>query len=330
MLSINSFIYELQYKQLKSKEKNLSLNQLQYFIAVAKHLSYRRAAQILGVSQPTLTNQINSLEDHLGVKLFERSRTGTHLSAQGRLLLEEAEGVMLACARFTEAAQVLAEGENTTYRLGIPPTLGPYLLPHIFPELHKKHPGLKFYVREAAPRNLQQGLLNGDYDLILSPMTAANSQIMMEPLFTEPLKFVINSEHRLAGQELIQPKALAGEKILTLEDRHHFHHQVMQICGELNADLSRDYEGTSLDTLRQMVVMGMGSAFLPGLYIHSELHNPEALHVTELKGKPIVREHLLAWRNTSPSRTFFRQLAGEIRDLVELKLHSAVRTKGRD
>lgn len=309
---------------MRSKDRSPSIAQLRYFVAVAKHLSYRKAAQALGVSQPTLTSQINSLENLLGVTLFERSRTGTHVSPQGRVLLVDAERVLRSNAQFIETAQVLAEGESTTYRLGVPPTLGPYLLPHIFPELHKAHPALKFYVREASPDQLQQGLLSGDYDLILSPTTVSDSQIMLEPLFTEPLKFVIPSDHPLAGKSYIEPQALRGEKVLTLEDHHHFHHQVMQICGQIGAELRRDYEGTSLDTLRQMVVMGMGAAFLPGLYIHSEIHNPSALHVCEIAGEPIVREHLLAWRNTSPSRVFFRKLAKEIRELVLTNLSKAV------
>ena len=109
-----------------------------------------------------------------------------------------------------------------------------------------------------------------------------------------------------------------------MEDKHHFHHQVLDICNELGAELQRDYEGTSLDTLRQMVVMGMGAAFLPGLYVHSEMHNPESLHVCEIKNKPILRQHALAWRNTSPSRVFFRELADRFRRIIKARLSHVV------
>ncbi len=301
-----------------------SFNQLKYFVTVAKHLSYRRAAQVLGISQPTLTSQINALENSMGVVLFERSRSGTLLSAQGRSLLESAEDVLHACMRLEEAARDLADGPQTTYRLGIPPTLGPYLLPHILPVLHKRYAKLKFYVREDAPKHLEQGLINGEYDLILSPSSTISSHLVVEPLFIEPLKFVVASDHRLAGQAFVQPSDIRGEKVLTLQDTHHFHHQVQEICALLDADLQRDYEGTSLDTLRQMVVMGMGVAFLPGLYIHSELHKPEALHVCELAEMPIKRQHALAWRNTSPSRVFFRELTSEIKLLVKERLGDVV------
>ena len=99
---------------------------------------------------------------------------------------------------------------------------------------------------------------------------------------------------------------------------------MQRICEDIGADLQRDYEGTSLDTLRQMVVMGMGVAFLPGLYIHSELHKPEALHVCEIADMPIERQHSLAWRNTSPSRKTFREMSIIIRRIIEERLADAV------
>ena len=157
---------------------------------MAKYLSL--AAGILGISQPTLTSQISALENLLGLTLFERSRTGTLLSPQGKALLDAAEEVLQASQRFSEIARDLSEGEVVTYRLGIPPTLGPYLLPFVLPDLHKRKPGLRFYVREGAPNALQHGLLRGEYDLILSPLSA-KTQLITQPLFKEPLKFVTPS-----------------------------------------------------------------------------------------------------------------------------------------
>jgi LysR family hydrogen peroxide-inducible transcriptional activator len=246
------------------------------------------------------------------------------LSPQGKALLPAAEEVLQSSQRFSEIARDLSVGDVVTYRLGIPPTLGPYLLPFVLPDLHKRKPGLRFYVREGAPSALQHGLLRGEYDLILSPLSKENSQLITQPLFNEPIKFVIPSDHPLAGKEYVKPEDISGEKVLTLEDRHHFHHQVQRICDDIGADLQRDYEGTSLDTLRQMVVMGMGVAFLPGLYIHSELHKPEALHVCELADMPIERMHSLAWRNTAPGRQTFREISVIIKHIIETRLCDAV------
>lgn len=307
-----------------SNEKQPTLSQVKYFVAVARQLSFRRAAQSLGVSQPTLTAQIQALEKNMSVSLFERNRHGTLLTPQGKALLGHADKILQATRRFNDTARELVDGATTTYRLGVPPTLGPYLLPHILPELHKRFNKLKFYVREGAPQQLEDGLLNGDFDLIISPASHESSQLVVAELFTEPLKLVMPSDHTLAGHAYIQPSQIKGEKVLTLEDTHHFHYQIQRICRQIDAHVHRDYEGTSLDTLRQMVVMGVGVSFLPGLYVHSELHRPDELHVCELLDMPITRLHHLIWRNTAPSRVFFKELSQFIRTIVAHKLADVV------
>ena len=301
-----------------------TFRQIEYFVAIASRCSYRRAAEELGVSQPALTTQIRSLEALLGLSLFERSRSGTLLTPEGRELLEQARKMLLAMREFRESAETISQGLQTTYKLGVPPTLGPYLLPRVLPALHAQHHRLKLYVREGTPRNLLRGLSEGSYDIAIVPLPVDREDLSVEPLFTEPLKFVIPADHRLAGKKTVSPSQLRGEKVLTLEGQHHFHHQVQEICQDLGADLQRDYEGTSLDTLRQMVVMGLGVAFLPGLYVHSEMHNPEALHVTEIKSKPIRRQHGLVWRASTPSRRLYRELAAQIREIVSERLGDVV------
>ncbi|MFT2092909.1 LysR substrate-binding domain-containing protein [Paraglaciecola sp. 2405UD69-4] len=301
-----------------------SIKQLTYFLAVAKSLNFRQAANNLNISQPTLTNQIIKLEENLGLILFERSRSGTLLSVNGRELLIHAEQLIQTMDEFQNAARELSQGPRTTFKLGIPPTLGPYLLPFVLPQLHQLYDKLKFYVREASPTDLYSGLYKGEFDLIITPFSNLPSDLVVEPLFTEPLKLVLPSEHKLSKQAFIEPNMLNSLRILTLEDKHHFHYQVLDICNELGAELQRDYEGTSLDTLRQMVVMGMGAAFLPGLYVHSEMHVPESLHVCEILNKPISRQHALAWRNTSPSRVFFRELADRFKRIIKARLDHVV------
>lgn len=306
------------------KDKSPTLSQLNYFVAVAKHENFRAAANQLGISQPTLTGQIATMEHAIGVTLFERSRSGTRLTPQGRSLLASAEKVLQASQRFSEQAASLSENSQTTYRLGVPPTLGPYLLPYILPDLHKTFPRLKFYVREAAPHDLEAALSRGEFDLIISPLSQDSEKLSSAGLFEEPLKFVVPSDHKLFGKSLINPSDLAGERVLTLENNHHFHYEVLQICDQLGARILKDYEGTSLDTLRQMVVMGMGVAFLPGLYIQSELHKPEALHVCEISNLPIVRKHSLVWRTTSANRVFYRELVVLLRQVIAQRLGAAV------
>ena len=265
------------------------------------------------MSQPTLTNQIMALEHALGLQLFERSRAGTMPTATTRELLPGARRVLEEYRGLIDRAETLSRGPAGTYRLGVTPTLGPYLLPHILPTIHRRYAALKLYVREDAPRDLEAGLAAGEQDLILTPLPLNEARLTVAPLFQETLKLVMSSEHPLSRKERIEPRDLAGESVLTLQEHHHFHQQIQALCDRLNARVLRDYEGTSLDTLRHMVTMGMGIAFLPALYVRSEIHQPHELRVTTVHGEAIHRTHALAWRTASPARQLFQEIAREIR-----------------
>jgi LysR family hydrogen peroxide-inducible transcriptional activator len=293
-----------------------TLRQLEYFVAVAEASSFRRAAERLRVSQPTLTNQILALEQALGLALFERSRAGTMPTAATRELLPSARRVLEESHGFVDRAEAFARGPAGTYRLGVTPTVGPYLLPHILPDIHRRYAALKLYVREAAPRELEAGLAVGDQDVILTPLPVDQARLTVVPLFREPLKLVLSAGHRLAAKKRIEREHLAGESVLTIEEHHHLHQQIQQLCDRLDARVLRDYEGTSLDTLRHMVTMGMGIAFLPALYVRSEIHQPRELRVTTVHGEAIHRTHALAWRSASPARQLFQEIANEIRTVA--------------
>ena len=208
--------------------------------------------------------------------------------------------------------------------MGVTPTLGPYLLPHVLPELHRKHQTLKLYVREDAPSDLQQELRSGGFDLILSPQPIAGGDFDVEQLFREPLKLVLPSDHRLAGKARVSRSDLFGEEVLTIDEHHLFHRQISELCEDLGATIRRDYEGTSLDTVRQMVVMGMGIAFLPALYVTSEIGESASLRVTNVQGVKVNRQHAIAWRSRSPLRGIFRMLAEEIKVIVRKRLRQHV------
>src|SRR5690606_7072026 len=153
---------------------------------------------------------------------------------------------------------------------------------------------------------LQEGLRNGTYDLILTTLPIEDPAFTVVPLIREPIYLVVNGEHPLTASTTITAEQLAGLNILTMEEHHLFYRQVEELSRKFNAKLLRDYEGTSLDAIRQMVFMDMGVAFLPSLYIRSEINNRDNLHVLRIEGESIYRIHALAWRNTSPLRGFYR------------------------
>lgn len=302
----------------------LSLKQIRYFAAVAEDGSFRQAAFKLNVTQPTLSNQIAVLENVLGVVLFERSKNGTSTTTEGRELLPSALRIIEEAQGFADQASSLSGGGMGTYRLGVTPTLGPYLLPHILTPIHANHAQLKLYVREEAPSDLENGLINGRHDFILSTLPIMSKELVVMPLFREPLKLAISQEHKLAKKARINRMDLFGEQVLTIGEHHLFHRQINELCERVGAVVRRDYEGTSLDTLRQMVVMGMGLAFLPALYVRSEIRQENELRIAEVEGVNVVRNHALVWRSTSPARHFYKELALEIREIVERTLKHVV------
>ena len=303
---------------------DISLKQLQYFAAVAEYGSFRQAAFRLGITQPTLSNQIAIMEKALKIQMFERTRKGINVTPQGRELLLSARRVLEEAQGFISQSAILSGGGIGTFRLGVTPTLGPYLLPHILTPIHNKYSDLKLYVRENAPSELETGLINGQHDLILTTLPIMSSELVVAPLFREPIKLALARDHRLADRLTINREDLLGEPVLTISEHHLFHRQITELCERVGAHALRDYEGTSLDTLRQMVVMGMGVAFLPALYAKSEIRNEEELRVADVDGINVVRNHALVWRNTSPASSFYRQLSEEIKSMIETNLASDI------
>jgi LysR family transcriptional regulator, hydrogen peroxide-inducible genes activator len=207
-------------------------------------------------------------------------------------------------------------GLHGTLRLGVPPTLGPYLLPHIVPALHARHPELRLYVREDTPASLHVDLEAGRFDLVVTPLPVQAAGLAVERLFREPLRVVVAHDHPLAGAGQLDRRDLAGEKVLAIERGHHLHAQVSDICAEHGAVLLRDYEGTSLDALRLMVGMGLGLAFLPALYVRSEIGGRADLRVLDLARPQLYRQIGMAWRTTSVHGDEFVALAELIRAIA--------------
>jgi LysR family hydrogen peroxide-inducible transcriptional activator len=302
----------------------IGIKHIRYFLAVADHGSFRQAAFKLNTTQPSLSNLITGLEETLGVKLFERNRRGTHITPAGRELLANARRVLEETQGMMDRADTISGGGFGTHRLGVTPTLGPYLLPHILPSIHRHYNRLQLYVREEPPSDLEMGLVNGQYDLILSTLPIVSKELVVAPLCREPLRLITSRDHKLAEKVRINRMDLLGEPILTISEHHLFHRQITELCERVGAQVRRDYEGSSLDTLRQMVVMGMGSAFLPALYVRSEIRDEEELRIAVVEGVDVMRNHALAWRHSSPNKAFYRQLAGEIRDIIGSSLSDVV------
>lgn len=293
-----------------------SIRQLEYLVALDEQRHFKRAAERCHVSQPTLSAQLAALEEKLDVQLVERQRGRIVLTDIGRQVVEIARRVLNDVDEIRDLSASHGVGLGGVVRLGMAPTVGPYLVPRIVPALHKAYPALKIYAREELPVSLPASLEDGRHDLIIAPLPMRQADIEMEPLFREPLFLAMPSDHRLAARKRIERKDLVDEEILALETGHQLHEQVEDLCHEVGARLLTDYEGTSLDTLREMVGMGMGMAFLPGLYVRAQLRDERGIRIVELGGRRINRTIGLAWRRTSARKVQFREFGDRFRDGV--------------
>lgn len=300
-----------------------SVEQLTYFLAVARYGSFSLAASELNISQPTLSTQLAEMEDQLGAGLFERGEAGALLSPRGRKLLPYARKVLASFDEFMEAADSTDTGA-VTYRLGVKSTFGPYALPRIMPAIHALHKNLKLYVREEAPSLLEPKLENGELDLILTAFPTNSGRLSGERLLREDIKVVLPATHPLACSDTLRGEDLKGIKLLTTQEGHRLTRLTEQVATRFGAEVQVDYQGTSLDALRLMVVMDMGIALLPALYIHSEIRDDTALAVREIEGESFSRIIGIAWRSTSPARKFYRTLASDMRQVLSVELGDVV------
>lgn len=268
------------------------------------------------------------MEKELAAVLFERSRSGATLSPAGRELLPMARNILEELDALVDTASASRTGK-AVYRLGVKTTLGPYLLPRILPSIHSTHTGLKLYVREDTPDLLESSLEQGELDLILTGHPTNSARLDGEPLLRESIRLVLPAGHPLAEKDVLQGEDLAGRQILTIGQGHHLTRLVDQVAAKFGAEVLRDYEGTSLDALRLMVVMGMGLAFLPALYIHSEIRADSSLVVRDVERYSIARIVGLSWRKSAPSRTFYREFAQDLRRVIRSELGAVVRVIDR-
>ncbi len=296
--------------------KRPSIKQIEYFLTVARASSFRGAAEQLGLTQPALTVQIAALEAVLGMQLFDRSRAGTLLSPAGRELLPLAREILDQFQQLVDFSEQAQHEMAGTIRLGVSPTIGPYLLPRVLPVLHQRFPFLKLHIQEDVPRKLEAGLEAGDYDLILTvlPMNAGNNRI--RALFTESIHAVFRTDHPLANKEKLRGRDLHQQDVINIDDTHHLHRQLVTLCDKYGAHLLRQQEANTLSAMRLMAMMGMGIAFLPELFVQAELNQSESLMSARLEDEELTRTHIAMWRKSAASKPLFQKLSYEIKAIA--------------
>lgn len=299
-----------------------SLRQLRYLVALSEARHFRKVAEAMGISQPSLSLQIGNLEDLLGARLVERGRGPVTLTPEGREVVARAARVVAEVRSIADLTASLQTGLTGTIRLGTTPTIGPYLMPFVVERLHAKYPDLRLYIREVMPRDLRGGLLEGSLDVILTQLPEGGADLTTQRLFREPLLLAMPDDHALAQKAEVTEADLADLNVLSLGPDYAMHAQIAALCHQHGGLIARDYEGTSLDAIRQMVGMGMGVAFLPRLYARSEIDSRSSnVAVRPFRRSTVTRSIGLVWRSAAGAGMFER-LSDVIKDAARAHLQT--------
>ena len=243
----------------------MNLRDLRYLVALADTRHFGRAAERCHVSQPTLSAQIKKLEEQLGVALLERQPRNVALTAPGIEVVARARRVLLEVDAMSDIAKLARDPLSGKLRIGLIPTLGPYLLPLAAPRLRKELSHLELMLYEYQTSELMAHLRDGHVDVAILALLPDLGPFEQRVLFDEQFMVALPPGHRLAAKAHIRPDDLAGETLLLLEDGHCLRDQALAVCGTVDAHEPQDFRGTSLETLRQMVGGGGGITLLPEL-----------------------------------------------------------------
>ncbi|HWQ94174.1 MAG TPA: hydrogen peroxide-inducible genes activator [Gammaproteobacteria bacterium] len=281
----------------------MTLTELRYIVAVARERHFGRAAQACFVSQPTLSVAIRKLEEELGVTLFERGTNEVTPTPVGERIVTQAQRVLEQTAAIKEIAQHGKDPLAGPLRLGVIYTVGPYLLPHLIPLLHKRAPRMPLLIEENYTARLSELLKEGVLDVIVISLPFDEPGVVTQVLYDEPFKVVLPFNHEWKKLKTIKAKELAKENLLLLGAGHCFRDQVLKACPGLNrssavGSLQRTLEGSSLETIRHMVASGAGITVLPCTSVLSHQAEDKLLTVRPFADPVPKRRIALAWRNS--------------------------------
>ncbi|TRW98839.1 LysR family transcriptional regulator [Paracoccus sp. M683] len=290
----------------------LTLRHLRYFEALARWGHFGRAADSLAISQPALSVQMKELEDILGAPLIERGARQISLTSLGEAFAVRSRSVLQSVDELAELARA-ADGPLTgRLRLGVIPTIAPYLLPAVIQALSASHPQLELHPREAVTRKLIGDLVEGRLDTAIVALPISEPALHEEPLFHED--FVLVRPAADAGKPVPRPEILSEMRLLLLEEGHCFRDQALAFCSRSSA-MPRDLmEGSSLSTLVQMVGAGIGVTLIPEMALPLETGNAPVCTAQLPQPRP-SRSVGMVWRKTSPLSGQMRQLAGLVRQV---------------
>ena len=282
----------------------MTLTELRYIVAVAREKHFGRAAEKCFVSQPTLSVAIKKLEEELGVALFERGANEVRITDVGTRVIEQAQRVLEEASAIKHIAAAGKDELAAPLRFGAIYTVGPYVTPQLIPLLHKRAPRMPLLIQENYTARLGEMLKNGDIDVILLSEPFAEPGIVTQAVYDEPFRVVMPASHGWAKKARIAAADLCSETLLLLSSGNCFRDQVLQTCAgakrAVNAGLQQSLEGSSLETIRQMVASGVGITVLPSTAAESRTADTKLTAMKNFTAPEPARRIALAWRKSFP------------------------------
>jgi LysR family hydrogen peroxide-inducible transcriptional activator len=277
----------------------MNLKDLKYLVALADTGHFGKAAERTFVSQPTLSAQLKKLEEYLGVKLVERQPNNVQLTDVGK------EVVVRARRMLAEGDEIIALARNNTdplsgkLRMALIPTIGPYLLPRVMQKIRKTLPNLSLMLYEHQTEPLLKRLRDGEIDLGIMALPTAPDGLEVRELYTEAFTLALPNGHALAQKSAIRAQDLKGHTLLLLEDGHCLRDQALEVCSRVDIREPEDFRATSLETLRQMVVAGLGITLLPETAVESPFGSQRGLTIRQFAKPAPSRNVGAVWRKSS-------------------------------
>jgi LysR family hydrogen peroxide-inducible transcriptional activator len=300
----------------------MNLRDLGYLVAVADERHFGRAAEASFVSQPTLSTQIKKLEAELGVELIERNPGQVMLTPAGEQVVERARTILREVENIRGIARRAQDPESATLRVGLFPTIAPYLLPHVVPQLHRRFPNLELLLVEEKTEVVLQQLRDGRLDAVVVALPVPDEHLHQEYLFTEDFVLAVPATHPLAETDgPVDLSVIATEPVLLLEEGHCLRDQALAVCRLAGASERGGFRATSLETLRQMVAAGVGVTLLPQLAVVPPVPPSDDIVLLRFREPVPTRRIAMLWRETSVYRDFLPKIAEIMRDLPPELVH---------
>lgn len=294
---------------------NLTLKQLRYFEALAAQGHFGRAAETCAISQPALSMQIKELEEILGTELFERGARQIRLTGFGEAFALRARGILRAVDELEDLARAAQDQLVGRLRIGVIPTIAPYLLPSIISNLTRSHAELDIHIRESLTSKLLHELAAGRLDTAIVALPVSESSLTEVPLFAEDFVLVRPAED--ACKPVPNREMLREMRLLLLEEGHCFRDQALSFCRMSNAQPREMMDGSSLTTLVQMVGAGIGVTLIPEMAVAVETRSAR-VSVARFPGTQPARSIGMIWRKTSPLVKQLTQIAEVVRRSAEV------------